>query len=168
MPTYVRAQGHSTTSCAPAMDQKPAITKRRRLKAVAANEAEVHLQSLQLRERKVVEAAASELWALFLEAGSHGSQWPDYTSLAESDKEQFAAMFFDDMCLVAPPTLQAALRLMRRWRRHCADSNIEPWKPSSVHVALWLRSLKERGPTAPHGAYATLRWVEKKLGDVGR
>ena len=161
---HAAAQNSSSTSCAPAPLQSFSTTKRRRLKAASVSETELHLQSLQLRERKVVEAAASELWALFLEVGAHGSQWSDYVALTPSDKEQFAAMFFDDMCLVALPTLQAALRLMRRWRRHCAESNIEPWKPSSIHVAIWLRSLQERGPTAPHGAYATLKWVEKKLG----
>ena len=156
-------QTYVIPSCG-ALLQSPSLIKRRRLTAAPANEAELHLQSLQLRERKVVEAAVSELWALFLEVGARSSQWSDYVVLSPSDKEQFANMFFDDMCLVALPTLQAALRLMQRWRRHCAESNIEPWQPSSIHVAIWLRSLKERGPTAPHGAYATLKWVEKKLG----
>lgn len=73
-------------------------------------------------------------------------------------------MFSEEMCMVAPSALQGALRLVRRWRRHCEDCKIEPWTPSSIHVALWLRSLKERGPTAPHGAYAALQWLEKKLG----
>lgn len=66
--------------------------------------------------------------------------------------------------MVAPSTLQGALRLVRRWRRHCEECKIEPWTPSGIHVALWLSSLKERGPTAPHGAFTTLQWLEKKLG----
>eukprot|EP00435_Cladocopium_sp_Y103_P072039 s1255_g39.t1 len=138
--------------------------KRRKLQPMPADEAQQHLQGLQLREKRVVEDAASALWSLFLDIGACGRLWSEYVVLTPSDQQQFANMFFDEMCLVAPTTLQAALRLMRRWRRHCEECEVEPWKSSSIHVAIWLRSLRERGPTAPHGAFSTLKWLEKKLG----
>lgn len=138
--------------------------KRRRLRAAEPEEACLHMSSLQLREKAAVESACSDLWKLFLEVGESGSQRGEYVSLSPTDQDKFAAMFLDNMCLVAVTTLQSALRVVRRWKRHCCDSNISLWKPSSVHVALWLRSLREHGPTAPQGAYNTLKWLEKKLG----
>eukprot|EP00435_Cladocopium_sp_Y103_P070344 s48_g35.t1 len=136
---HAAAQNSSITSCAPAPLQSFSTAKRRRLKAAPTNEAELHLQSLQLRERKVVEAAVSELWALFLEVGAHGSQWSDYVALTPSDKEQFAAMFFDDMCLVALPTLQAALRLLRR----CTLQTAIGFSPKLMSLGITDESLDE-------------------------
>ena len=139
-------------------------TKRRRMRAAEPDEVALHMNSLQLREKTAVESACADLWQLFLELGESGSQWKDYSSLCASDKDKFATMFFDTMCLVAITTLQSALRVMRKWKRHCGDSGISPWQPSAVHVALWLRSLREHGPTAPQGAYNTLKWLERKVG----
>ena len=125
--------------------------KRRRLRAAKLDEVSSHMNSLQLHEKTAVESACHELWQLFLELGESGSQWKDYSSLCASDKDKFATMFFDTLCMVALTTLGSALRVVRRWKRHCLDSGIPPWCPSAVHVALWLRSLREHGPTAPQG-----------------
>ena len=140
------------------------IGNRRKLAASSLSEAQLHSNSLHERDRAVAEAASSELWALFLEVASSGFHWHEYSLPSGDTKEQFAAMFFDDMCTIVVTTLQAAIRLARHWRARCQDSNISPWTPSCIQVALWLRSLRERGPTAPHGAYSSLKWLENKIG----
>jgi hypothetical protein len=69
-----------------------------------ADEAQQQVQSLQLREKRVVEDAASALWSLFLDIIACGRLWSEYVVLTPSDQQQFANMFFDEMCLVAPTT----------------------------------------------------------------
>eukprot|EP00439_Symbiodinium_sp_Y106_P041843 s864_g5.t1 len=148
-------------TCAPSVLE---TNKRRKLAAPSVSEAEQHLQSLHARERAVVEAAVTELWRAFLEVGEASSHWQEYSLLSDHGKAQFATMLFDDMCMIAPSTLQAALRVLRRWRAYCQETTVSPWTASAIHVALWLRSLRERGPTAPAGAYNALKWLEKKIG----
>ena len=138
--------------------------KRRKLTTASMSEAQLHIRDMQDRERVIVEAAATELWKVFLEVGDDGAQWQEYSLLDSKSKDEFAAMFFDDMCMVAACTLQSALRTLRRWRCYCREKDISAWRPPCIHVALWLRSLRERGPTAPNGAYCSLKWLEKKIG----
>lgn len=140
--------------------------KKRRLRQLQPTEASQHLQNLQLRERQIVEQSCTELWKLFLEVGEQGTLWQEYSKLSSCDREHFASMFFDELCLVSVTSLQSALRVVDRWRRHCQDTHIHPWQASSIHVALWLRSLRERGPTAPNGAFHMLKWLEGKIGIV--
>jgi hypothetical protein len=80
------------------------LVKRRKLQPMPADEAQQQVQSLQLREKRVVEDAASALWSLFLDIIACGRLWSEYVVLTPSDQQQFANMFFDEMCLVAPTT----------------------------------------------------------------
>jgi len=61
-------------------------------------------------------------------------------------------------------TLRGACGVLRRRRAWAVSAEASWASPSAMHVALWLRSLRVRGPTAAHGALAYLVWLEQRLG----
>lgn len=75
-----------TAQSASAQPSQPVMLKRQRLQAVPANEAQQHLQNLQL---------VAELWSLFLELGASGSLWQDYAQLGLVSRSSLPLCFLE-------------------------------------------------------------------------
>ena len=108
----------------------------------------------------------SELWKFFLAPGSAGCLWEQFAALSPELQEEHARLTFEAWSELPLASLRGAVACIRRWRLWAARRRA-PWKaPLPIHVALWLRSLKPGGPTAAHGVYYSLRWLERNLGFI--
>ena len=116
------------------------------------------------REALRISVLVCALWALFVDIGSDGLFWNSYASMHSDLRSEHECLCRETWSELPASTLSNALSAMTRWKSWAVQRRI-PWRlPLPTHVALWLRSLRDRGPTAPHGAFAMLRWVEKHLG----
>ena len=106
------------------------------------------------------------MWALFLDVGSCGSLWEPYSSLRGELRDMHVSMIKESWCELPASTLTAALSVASRWKSWAMHRKL-PWRsPLQAHVALWLRTLRPRGPTASQGAFRGLRWLETHVGLV--
>jgi len=60
--------------------------------------------------------------------------------------------------------LAERVNFWNRWKSWAIKKGISWATPFPPCIALFLRSRREAGPTAPHGAYTQFRWFEKFLG----
>ena len=116
------------------------------------------------REAARIISLVGSLWELFSAIGPCGSLWDSYASLHGDLKADQKGLMLETWAELPVSSLTAALGVVTRWKSWAVQRKI-PWRsPKASHVALWLRSLRVRGPTAAHGAFATMRWVEQHVG----
>ena len=103
------------------------------------------------------------LWKLFVDLGATGAQWADYTALSAPLRQQYQALFCERMEKFGLKTFSGALQTHARWRTWAGHNALDWRAPLETVVALWLRSLHGRGPSAAAGALGNLRWLENHL-----
>ena len=108
----------------------------------AASDAKEASRALQL---------TSAMWSLFVDVGACGHLWEPYACLHGDLHDMHESMFKEAWADIPVSTLRTSLSVASRWKAWAVRLKV-PWrKPSQAHVALWLRTLRSRGPTAPHG-----------------
>ena len=92
------------------------------------------------------------LWESFLAAGSESSLWAEYSQLSTEDRLEFHALCLDDWRALPLQSLTSAVFVLRRWKSFASSRHFDWFVPPALYVALWLRSLLERGTTVTLGA----------------
>ena len=104
---------------------------------------------------------ADQLWTLFVSWGDRGTRWSSYAVLSKDLKDKYREAFFENMVEEVPyDTVASGVRAYLRWRRWCSRNRHAEKEPAALVVPLFLRSLRAKGHTAPHGVYTGLRWLE--------
>ena len=135
-------------------------TKRRKVKAAA--EPSRHATEAQ---RELQRTKAEQLWAMLLNWGDRGTGWTTYMGLSKELREECRIAFFGSMVEEVPyATIAASVRAYRRWKGWCGRNRHSEKEPAALVVTLFLRSLRARGPTAPHGVYTGLRFLQTHIG----
>ena len=120
--------------------------------------------AVDAKEASKVEASVVFLWNLFLALGEAGAMHKDFVALSPASKVGFKDMVSAGFRECPLSMLRAACGVLRRWRAWATLAEDACASPSAILVALWLRSLRSRGPTAAHGTLATLVWLEDHIG----
>ena len=136
----------------------------RKTARAAATAASFSGAAVDEKENAAMRAKATILWDAFVDIGAAGKHYEDFAALNPASKAGFKAMLLAGFAEMPLATLRGACCALRRWREWAAQAEADWWAPSAVHVALWLRSLRPRGPTAAHGALANLAWLEARIG----
>ena len=108
---------------------------------------------------------AALLWREFVALGDHGSMWPEYVTLTAQLQEAYRKLTLERLRTFASGTLRSALATLTRWRTWSHDAACTG-PPTTLLVALWLRSLQDGSPTSAHTTWTALRWLESHLGFV--
>ena len=111
-----------------------------------------------------VAALVISMWALFVDLGSSGTLWDSYASLHGDLRTHHESMTKESWSDIPKSSLRGTLSILSRWKSWAVQRRV-PWRsPQPTHIALWLRTLRSRGPTAARGAFNSLRWAETHLG----
>ena len=156
----------SPRPCTPVPSQGLVGNTRAGRKAARAAAATAGAQgsAVDVREEAKLQSCIATLWAAFEAMGEAGNFWGDYMALSPATRPQFRAMTAETLRECPLSTLRGACGVLKRWQAWALEAEA-PWtNPSAIVVALWLRSLRTRGPTAAHGALRTLAWLELRIG----
>ena len=60
--------------------------------------------------------------------------------------------------------LSALIAAYRRWKRYAIEAGVEVNKPLPIQVALFLKKVRQGGPTAASSQYQAMLWWQKSMG----
>ena len=97
---------------------------------------------------------AEKIW---LEALKHDTETAKDLAGAECGEAEFKEIFVEHVCSFSLQGLQQAISSWRRWVKHCEEKGNSPTKISKTLLAVWLKTCKKGGRTAPRSALAALK-----------
>ena len=110
-------------------------------------------------------ALASALVNLFAQAGPRSTLYQAYHKLPTAAlRTAWMNLMKDELADFDWRGLQAALATWSRWATWCASVNSDMWDICPTRTALFLRHLRDKGPTASRGAWGKLRFLELHIG----
>ena len=136
----------------------------RKTASAAAAASSITGAAVDVKEAAAVQARADILWQAFIAIGEHGALFANYAALNMTYSAHFHDMLLANFKEVPLSTLRGVCSALRRWRDWAEQAEASWTAPTAILVALWLRSLRPRGPTAAHGALANLSWLEDRIG----
>jgi hypothetical protein len=88
----------------------------------------------------------------------------DYNATPAKLKDECKSLFVEQACGGSLQGLKQAKNTWKRWLTYCEESETPPTEATRTQVALWLKSLKSKGKTAPRGALSSLKRACALLG----
>ena len=107
------------------------------------------------KESEKLQAKAEEIW---LEVLQHeGETRREYNTVSPEGRSEFKTIFIEHVCSYALQYLTQALGGWKRWEKYCAMNDLSPTTAGKTNIAMWPRSTKAGGATAPKNALVALR-----------
>ena len=124
--------------------------------------AEMDLEKSRKSDAKL-DAHRQFMYGLFLQAGQRGSRWMEV--MDESEEQERRKIFLSKFGkFTDPATLGSKTAAWRRWKEWSDEQGIDAYNPRELKVAEYIRSRSKGGPTAAHGVYQSLLWLETYVG----
>ena len=114
------------------------------------------------RESEKLQAKAEEIW---LEVMQHdGETRREHNLVSLEGRDEFKTLFLEHVCSHSLQYLTQALGGCKRWKKYCAKNDLSPTTTGKTNIAMWLRSTKSGGATAPKNPLVALRKMSSFLG----
>ena len=120
-------------------------------------------------ENALYSKAPKNLWDIFTSFGVHAERSKEFMALPPRLQKEAKEYFFEHHGEASLSTSTGITSAFRRWRQwielDAQDAGRKMvFKPTEMHVTLWLHSLRARGPTVPRSAFNSLKWLQVNFG----
>ena len=129
-----------------------ACSQRIARRKIATTPTEVHLAANTELEQS---AKIAEL--IWTEAITHDTDTKRELDDMKGDKEGYKEIFIEHICTTSLQVLKQSLSSWGKWKDYCTTEDVCPTKASKTQLAMWLRTRKSGGKTAPRGALVSLK-----------